>query len=920
MSPELNAEHRPCVSILMTTYNHEQFIGEAIESCLAQTFSDFELIVVNDGSTDRTASIIASYQDPRLVVIHQENGGPSLATNAGVAAARGAYLALMSGDDVCEPTRLQRQWEASRAHPDAAIFSHVALIDGKGAPAKEAAWTSVPFNQPPMNRSEIALRLVSKGNFLCAPTAFLPKARVVEAGGLNPSLFQLQDLDLWLRLLVRCDFVTLAEPLLRYRIHDHNLSRPTEAAHNATLHELQLIFRPFCTSLETAQFRDLFGVPATPLVQGSETFHLLEKAFYFRQVGQLPLKRIANELIVVALASEEGRALAKQYFDYTPASLWRDLKADGVGLSGEHPGQLAHQVYHLQHRLNRLPVKLAEKLLGMTEQKPRLRKLLRFPASGLKSSLRLASKTRGTAQRLSMKLRRFGPGFAAWYAGAALARAMGSKAEIELLEKADRHYLYHPIANLRRARYYRNGDMTARALPLYKRTFLTEATLFPQHPDDMAQFLAALRESDRTFELRFVNRRLAAMDLGAPPVLPEPTPAAAAPAKVRLGLFRSLLSVKPLEQWLDEGMGTRTQFEQEAPYEFRLPRVYGEPEAPETYRLEVPPSFVATLRDVAVTPGFGVASDAEQAWIVYEPAAHPKFGNVSGQRGMFAPVPGLPEAIRLSMGVERSIHVPEAVLLSGRCSANYFHWLIEYLPRLLEVEAHGGLRNVPLIVSDQMPFQHYEALFAILKADHPVVYLDERTAAAVDILHVPSFSTYVPDDFNSPFWKAGGVSKRHIDFLRDRVLGTGQISAEPARKRIFVSRSRNAGRSMSNEVAIVEACKRAGFTVVYPELMSFQEQVACFSEADVVMGPTGAAFANVIFCKPGTAVYGLTSERNKTFCNFANLATSVGCDFFNVTGPNNLPPSAFVSEEEFAHSSFTVPFAKIAAILATLKP
>lgn len=922
MSFDLNSKHRPCLSILMTAYNHEKFIGEAIESCLTQTFTDFELIVINDGSTDQTASVIASYQDPRLVVIHQENGGPSLATNAGMTAARGEYLVLMSGDDVCEPDRLQKQWEASRAHPDAIIFSHVSLIGQDGAPAEDATWISVPFNQPPMSRSEIALRLLSKGNFLCAPSAFMPKARLIEAGGFNPALFQLQDFALWLRLLLRCEFVTVTEPLLRYRVHGSNLSRPTEAAHNATLHELQLIFRDFCASLDAAQFHDLFGMPETPLVPGTETFHLLEKAFFFRQFGQPPLKRVANEMMFEAMASEEGRILAKQYFDYTPATLWNDLKADGLALSGENPRHLAYQMHHLQYRLNRGPVKLAERLLGFAEGRPILRGLLKFSVPGLKASFRLARGARGTMLRMREKLRRYGPSFSGWYASAALARMIGSKADHPLLEKANRHFPYHPVANLRRAAHFRSANMPERALPLYKRAFLTEATLFLQHPVVLDQFLAMLQVSGRTFEVRYVEQRLAAMGHKVNPSLParEDTLPAWAPPPVRLGLFRSVLTVKPLDRWLDEGTDSQTLFEQEDPYEFQLPRVYGEPESPETYRLEVPPSFVATLRDVAVTPGFGVVSDARQEWIVYEPAAHPKFGQLSGLRGRLSAVPGFPEAIRLSMEVDRSVHVPEAVLLSGRCSANYFHWLIEYLPRLLEIELHGGLQGVPLIVSEQMPFQHYEALFAILKADHPVVYMDDRTVTAVDVLHVPSFSTYVPDDFDSPFWKAGGVSRRHIAFLRDKVLGAEvRPNSEGAgSKRIFVSRSRNAGRSMANEVAIVDACRKAGFDVIYPELMSFQEQVACFSEADVIMGPTGAAFANVIFCKRGTTIYGLTSERNKTFCNFANLATSVGCDFINVTGPNNRPRSDFANEEEFAHSSFTVPFDKIESILASL--
>src|SRR6516165_8537489 len=104
--------HTPAVSVSLVTYNHERYIGAAIRSVLGQTFSDLEVVVVDDGSTDRTPEVIASFDDPRLVSIRQENQGPGVAANRALAACRGKYVAMLSGDDLCYPDRIQKQLEA----------------------------------------------------------------------------------------------------------------------------------------------------------------------------------------------------------------------------------------------------------------------------------------------------------------------------------------------------------------------------------------------------------------------------------------------------------------------------------------------------------------------------------------------------------------------------------------------------------------------------------------------------------------------------------------------------------------------------------------------------------------------------------------------------------------------------------------
>src|SRR4051812_39046345 len=105
------ASQAPLVSVNLVTYNHEDYIASAIRSVLDQTCRDLELVIVDDGSTDRTGEVVKSFHDPRIRYHYQKNQGPNAATNHGIAACRGKFVALMSGDDVCHPKRVQRQLE-----------------------------------------------------------------------------------------------------------------------------------------------------------------------------------------------------------------------------------------------------------------------------------------------------------------------------------------------------------------------------------------------------------------------------------------------------------------------------------------------------------------------------------------------------------------------------------------------------------------------------------------------------------------------------------------------------------------------------------------------------------------------------------------------------------------------------------------
>src|SRR5579872_6896113 len=136
-SPEPDTQATtPAISVVMPTYNGERFLRPAIESILNQTFPNFELIIIDDGSTDNTPHILSEFKDTRLTVLtNQQNLGIAVATNRGLAAARGEYIALQDHDDISLPHRFQTQLDFLNTHPEIALVGSAAeLIDENGVP------------------------------------------------------------------------------------------------------------------------------------------------------------------------------------------------------------------------------------------------------------------------------------------------------------------------------------------------------------------------------------------------------------------------------------------------------------------------------------------------------------------------------------------------------------------------------------------------------------------------------------------------------------------------------------------------------------------------------------------------------------------------------------------------------------------
>jgi glycosyltransferase involved in cell wall biosynthesis len=205
----------PAISVVMPLYNTERHLAAALDSVLAQTFADFEIIAVDDGSKDGTLKILRDYEtrDSRLRVLSRPNTGIVGALNDGLAMARAEFISRMDGDDLCLPQRFAAQVNYLRQHPECVLVgSQVLLVDPEGAPIS-------PHRQTRFTHDEIDHDHLNRGWPVIHPAVMMRREAVEKIGGYREQYKWLEDLDLFLRLAEIGKLANLPDTLLKYRLH-----------------------------------------------------------------------------------------------------------------------------------------------------------------------------------------------------------------------------------------------------------------------------------------------------------------------------------------------------------------------------------------------------------------------------------------------------------------------------------------------------------------------------------------------------------------------------------------------------------------------------------------------------------------------------------------------------------------------------
>lgn len=317
-------DNKALVSVIIPAYNVQQYIARTVNSVLAQTHEHMQIIVVDDASTDGTADVLKSFDDPRIeLVLLAQNGNVSNARNEGLTRARGDYVAFLDSDDLWKPEKLEKQLDFLEKHPSyGACFTWTDIIDENDAlrlpeEDEDVAWHYRAFRQENRSQAQWLMRLLTEGNCFMCGSALMRTEIVKQVGMQNVSLLQMQDFEYWLRLLSVCPIYVLCEELVSFRRRRVNTSLSANnpksyiRSRNEEVYICTRFFDHMSDELFSRLFREQFRKPdsATHEELECERAFLLEKAYCAPEPALEKLQQL--------LSSWETAKLLREKYGYS---------------------------------------------------------------------------------------------------------------------------------------------------------------------------------------------------------------------------------------------------------------------------------------------------------------------------------------------------------------------------------------------------------------------------------------------------------------------------------------------------------------------------------------------------------------------------------------------------------------------------
>ena len=296
----------PLVSVILPVYNGAQTISATLKSVFQQSIQDFELIIVDDGSTDQTLEVISTVDDPRLKVFSYPNAGVATTRNRGVAHASGKYVSFVDADDLWTPDKLALQLKALESTPDAAVaYSWTDYIDQEGRFIAEAQ--RVAFS------GDVYAELLRRDFLESASNATIRRQAFLACGGFDPSLSGAADWDLFLRLAKRYAFVAVPHPGVLYRLLSSSMSANLAMQEEECLTVLDRAYKqapPHLQSLKQQSLGQLyqylsFKAMHGPLhrPKGASALHYLYQSLAHSPRAALQQPRLTSVLILKILVA-----------------------------------------------------------------------------------------------------------------------------------------------------------------------------------------------------------------------------------------------------------------------------------------------------------------------------------------------------------------------------------------------------------------------------------------------------------------------------------------------------------------------------------------------------------------------------------------------------------------------------------------
>ncbi|HYF84133.1 MAG TPA: glycosyltransferase [Clostridia bacterium] len=255
---------KPCVSVIIPSYNHQNYIRAAIQSVLDQSFSNYELLIADDASSDDSWSVIKSFKDERITSYRFDiNMGAAEATNFLITKATGKYIALLNSDDYWHKDKLKLQYDFMEQNPEyAACFTNVCLVDENGLTLKrnKNQWENM-FKNSNLDRGEWLERFFFNLNSLCHPSIMIKREVYTLTGLYNPCYVQLPDFNMWIKLLKLASIYVIEIDLTFFRIISGAKNTSSVTFDNIQRHdlELELILENFFDDMPDGVFLEGFS-------------------------------------------------------------------------------------------------------------------------------------------------------------------------------------------------------------------------------------------------------------------------------------------------------------------------------------------------------------------------------------------------------------------------------------------------------------------------------------------------------------------------------------------------------------------------------------------------------------------------------------------------------------------------------------
>ncbi|MDM9379595.1 glycosyltransferase [Chlorogloeopsis sp. ULAP01] len=280
----------PKVSVVMTAYNAMAYLPQTMETLLWQSFTDFELVLVNNGSTDNIVEWVTQLSEPRIKLISQENRGIPGGLNRGIAHAQGEYITFLDADDLWDPTKLEKQVKILDENPEVGlVYNWVTLIDehSKDIGGLIHRHSIVKFKA----EGDVRKQLLEQDIIGCGSSAMVRRVCFEEVGVFDPSFTIAADWDMWVRIGLHYPFKVIKEPLTYYRKHSRSMTSNWQAAMRDCGVAIEKIFSyvsPELQYLKNHSYGRLYFYHAQQRVRSLERDYCEASRLYKKAVSYYP--------------------------------------------------------------------------------------------------------------------------------------------------------------------------------------------------------------------------------------------------------------------------------------------------------------------------------------------------------------------------------------------------------------------------------------------------------------------------------------------------------------------------------------------------------------------------------------------------------------------------------------------------------